>query len=111
GPDRVDEVRQQTGPTGLIARSPRRGPIAESVPPAVLDLDPRAATPRGLEANLHLGRVGRVRPQVPAVHAAPRRLPGEHATPIVLDPFGRTFEDPTADPRLERDGQATLRRD
>ena len=100
-------VLGDAGPAAPVAVAALLGDGAEPLPPAVLDPHRRAVA-GGRERHLHLGRVGAIEAQVPEVDQPPRRIPGQHLAPVVLDPLRRALEDPPARARLERDGEPGL---
>jgi hypothetical protein len=53
------------------------------------------------EGDVDLGGAAAVGAQVPEIGQPARRLPGQHLTPVVLDPDGGALEDPAARSRLE----------
>src|SRR5256885_2940225 len=85
------------------ALAPARSGLAERFPAALLQAH-GGADAGGAERDLDLCGFARVKEQVPAVAQPTGRLPVEDVPPLMFGAVGRLLEDPSAGPRLERDG-------
>src|ERR1700712_5970761 len=96
-------VRDQAVPADLVAVSPQARGLAERFPAAVLDLDASRGAFLGHEADLDVGGVLGLAPEVPAVPEHRRRFPSGDAAPVVLRAVRAALEDAAPWARLEDD--------
>lgn len=101
---------QEPSPATPVAIAAGLADRTEPFPAAVLDLYLcRASAPVGWqEADLDLGGIGSVHPQVPLVHQPVGWLPGSDLTPIMFEASRCALEDPPAVARLEEHREAWL---
>jgi hypothetical protein len=97
----IDEVRNETVPSGLVAVSQLGRARTESLPTAVFDLHSGGVCVDGIKANLNFRRIRSVLAQMPHIADLPRRLPQGDFAPIVLLPTRSPFENPSADAWLQ----------
>src|ERR1700712_2592735 len=96
-------VRDQAVPADLVAVSPQARGLTECFPAAVLDLDASRGVLAWHEADLDIGGVLGLSPEVPAVPEHRRRFPHRDAAPVVLRAVRAALEDASARARFEDD--------
>src|SRR3954454_4803116 len=98
-----DVVRDQALPAALVALSPQSCGLTECLPAPVLDLDPGRGAFPWHEADLDLGGVLGLAPEVPAVPQHRGRFPHRDAAPVVLGAVRAALEDAATRAGLEDD--------